>query len=713
VTASKLRFGLLVAIIAITALLGSASAALADLPCGTYANANAVDIPPPLASMSPVARDVNGASSSIDVSGTLQTIDAVSVTLPELDYPDLSKLRLTLIGPDETTEVVLADQGTLAGTKLLGTTLIDSAAGPLSSASAPYSGPFTPDHALDAFHNQVQNGIWTLEIETSDASKKGTLLHGWQLHLDSADCAPVTRANANLAPAVVSPGGTVTVDAAASTSVNNGPLTYEYDFGSGYVAGPSVQTYTAPGAVGHVPIKVRVTDTLGGSDVATLDLAVTNPPIASVTPATPSIGRNQGIPLSAASSSDPDGGAVTYEWADNGVTFVPGTVTHNVSFAHSGTYSVGLRVTDVDGATDQTAATVTVTNGTPVAAFTFDATPVSGQPVGFDAHTSTDPEQLIANYQWDFGDGTAPVTTTSPTVAHTFASPQTAHVTVKVTDDEGAFNSAAHDVTLVAPPHAVIVPSPSTSTAGTTVSFDGAGSTGSGGTSAIVRYDWDLDGAGGFEQTSSTPQASRAYPNPGRVTVRLKITDASGHTATSNTTITIVTGGGGGGGTGGGATGGGSAGGGSAGGGSAGGGGAAGGGSAGGGSAGAGSAGGGLEAALAGSAIQKLKSVLKSGVVVTCTASQTARCVVTLELAVRDARKLKLAGKKSKKPVVLARATGSTKGAKPGRLVLRISKRNAAKLRKVRRVTLHVVGQASFQAGSKVKLSRAVLVRAP
>lgn len=68
--------------------------------------------------------------------------------------------------------------------------------------------------------------------------------------------------------------------------------------------------------------------------------------------------------------------------------------------------------------------------------------PYSGStavPVSFSAAGSNDPDGgAIASYRWNFGDGTADVTTQSATTTHTFVSPGAFTVSLTVTDDEGA-----------------------------------------------------------------------------------------------------------------------------------------------------------------------------------------------------------------------------------------------------------------------------------
>jgi PKD repeat protein len=75
--------------------------------------------------------------------------------------------------------------------------------------------------------------------------------------------------------------------------------------------------------------------------------------------------------------------------------------------------------------------------------------------VGFDGSQSSDPDpgDAIASYTFDFGDGTAPVTSTGASVTHTYqsAGSYTATLVVKNTDGQGSVNNASVTITVNAP----------------------------------------------------------------------------------------------------------------------------------------------------------------------------------------------------------------------------------------------------------------------
>jgi YD repeat-containing protein len=77
------------------------------------------------------------------------------------------------------------------------------------------------------------------------------------------------------------------------------------------------------------------------------------------------------------------------------------------------------------------------------------------------------------------------------------------------------------------PPEASFTATPNPTSAGSLVTFNGAGSTDSDGT--IVKYEWDLDGNGTYEtSTGTTSTTSRTYANAEEVNVGLRVTDDGG-----------------------------------------------------------------------------------------------------------------------------------------------------------------------------------------
>ena len=92
---------------------------------------------------------------------------------------------------------------------------------------------------------------------------------------------------------------------------------------------------------------------------------------------------------------------------------------------------------------------VSVANVPPVANPGGPYTGIAGQPVTLDGTGSTDKDNNLASYSWNFGDGTAAGTGATPT--HTYATAGAYTVTLTVTDALGAKSSATTTATIKTP----------------------------------------------------------------------------------------------------------------------------------------------------------------------------------------------------------------------------------------------------------------------
>ena len=262
-------------------------------------------------------------------------------------------------------------------------------------------------------------------------------------------------------------------------------------------------------------------------------MAANQPPVAD--PNGPYSGTvNLPLSFDGTGSSDPDGTIASYSWDfGDGSTGTGPTPTH--TYLADGTVTVSLTVTDDAGATGSAATTATIGLGNqpPVADPNGPYTGTVGVAVVFDGIGSSDPDGTLASYSWDFGDGS---TGSGATPGHTYAAPGMYNVTLTITDDAGATDSAATTADIRQPANQPPLADPNgpySGTAGMPVAFDGSASSDPDGT--VVSYSWDF----GDGSTGSGATPTHTYAADGNYTVTLTVTDDAGDSASATTAATI------------------------------------------------------------------------------------------------------------------------------------------------------------------------------
>jgi subtilisin-like proprotein convertase family protein len=168
---------------------------------------NPTDTPQPIP-------DVGPASSTIVASGLVGAVTHVSVTL-NIAHTFDSDLIITLLGPGEQ-RIVLVNRRGGSGQNFTNTVFDDSAANPISSGSAPFTGTYQPETPLAVLIGSNPNGAWTLQVQDMALNDAGTI-QSWSLSLTTTEPSTTTDANGNYVFAGL-PVGTYTVRAAPGAS---------------------------------------------------------------------------------------------------------------------------------------------------------------------------------------------------------------------------------------------------------------------------------------------------------------------------------------------------------------------------------------------------------------------------------------------------------------------------------------------------------------
>jgi len=258
-------------------------------------------------------------------------------------------------------------------------------------------------------------------------------------------------------------------------------------------------------------------------------------PVALFTESAETVYTGDVINFNASDSYDPDGSIISYFWDFGDGTNATG-VTANHTYIDDGVYTVTLTVTDNRGASASAKATKMVLNRPLIASFTESAEAVyTGEFITFNASDSYDPDGSIVSYFWDFGDGT---NATGVTTSHAYANDGTYTVTLTVTDNDGATNSAnAVKTVLNRPPVASFTENATTVLTGEFIHFDASASYDLDG--SIVSYFWDF----GDGTNATGVIVDHSYANNGTYTVTLIVTDDHGATNLTTAMKTVTDGG--------------------------------------------------------------------------------------------------------------------------------------------------------------------------
>jgi PKD repeat protein len=314
-----------------------------------------------------------------------------------------------------------------------------------------------PQAGSSAPHTYANPGTYSVTVKVTDtANLSSTATKTLTVLADAPPAAALTvTPSTGFAPLGV------TADASASTDADATPIaTYTFDWGDGTSATGPQPGPTAPhtyAAAGSYTAKVTVTDTGGLSSFTTKTVTVSPdaPPSAALT-VTPSSGiAPLKITADASGSTDPDPTPIstyTFDWGDGtAVTGPQSGATAQHTYAAAGSFTVTVTVKDTGGRSATATRAVTVTpDAAPVAKLSVTKSSSDPMQVTADGSASTDTDATpVGSYRFDFGDGTAVVTTNAPTskATHTYVNAGT--FIVKLTAIDTAGNASVQVTTSV------------------------------------------------------------------------------------------------------------------------------------------------------------------------------------------------------------------------------------------------------------------------
>ncbi len=233
------------------------------------------------------------------------------------------------------------------------------------------------------------------------------------------------------------------------------------------------------------------------------------------------------------SSTDPEGGALAYDWNWGDGTAHGTTAAPSHTFTSGGNKAVTLTVSDPLLATGTDSVTANPVAPPPNTAPTAKITNAScsGMSCSADGSTSSDPDSDTLTYDWNWGDGTTHATTANPG-AHKYATAGDKTLTLTVNDGHG--NTATDTATVTATNAAPTAKITGASCTGLACSVDG--STSSDPDGDTLTYDWNW-GDGSTHSIGANPSHTYAPADAGDRTVTLTVNDGHGNSATDTVTL--------------------------------------------------------------------------------------------------------------------------------------------------------------------------------
>lgn len=342
----------------------------------------------------------------------------------------------------------------------------------------------------------------------------------------------------------------VTFDASKSVDPDGTIDRYEWDFNEDGIfddAEGEVVKHTFE-KIGSYTVALRVVSTTDESNIAEKEIVVgeQEEPKATISvvnePDTYIIGTS--YIFKADNESSPNGKIVKYSWDFGDGSKLETTKTASHIFKNEGNLEVILTLTDEEGTEGEISKKITVggPQGIPKAKIETDpaasgvalkgAAPFT---VSFDGSGSTDSDDNIVDYEWDF-DSDGKIDDFGKVVTHTYSAEGNYTTTLTVSDADGNAGTASIAVQVeLQGVTATISASPVEGNVPLTVDFDASGSTFGGG--QIVGYEWQFDD--GTAPKSGSSKISHKFSAIGSYNVQVTAIGGDGTKDTASMLITV------------------------------------------------------------------------------------------------------------------------------------------------------------------------------
>ena len=212
---------------------------------------------------------------------------------------------------------------------------------------------------------------------------------------------------ANAGPAIHTNNLTVVFNGSRSIDADGDPLSYQWDFGDQSPRQQGVKAIHTYQKSGNYPVRLWVHDGTGLKNArasTSVIVKINGPPQAVIGPDLYAC-AGKPVLLDGSRSSDPESKVLHYSW-DFGDKTIGQGLNPSHTYTKHGDYAVVLTVTDDSEFADQSQDQLVVhVFESPVAHAGPDQKIDAGVQVRFDGSGSTDTDNLVDGYFWDFGDG--------------------------------------------------------------------------------------------------------------------------------------------------------------------------------------------------------------------------------------------------------------------------------------------------------------------
>jgi len=345
----------------------------------------------------------------------------------------------------------------------------------------------------------------------------------------------------------------VSFDASATKDPDGEVMRYDWDFDGdeSFDDAEGVKVTHTFDKIGEYEVQLRATDNSGQYSIGkkTILIKEATNPIAKIELETETDEYLTGETyiFSAAKSFSPGGAIEKYEWDFGDGSPKANTKTVSHVFKTSGKFEVTLIITDEEKSTGETYLEVKVNSPTEAPKAVLKTTPEKGEDspylegevpfeVIFEAGDSTDADDNIVDFEWDFNGDTV-TDALGVTQDHIFTETGTYNVILKVTDADG--NVSQDSITVKAREQgikALLKATPITGPTPLTVTFDASGSSYPDG--EIISYEWDF-GDGSNKQLGDS-KISHKYKSVGQFDATVTAIASDNERAEKVVTVTVT-----------------------------------------------------------------------------------------------------------------------------------------------------------------------------